>query len=489
MPGKMETLKTNLKIRIAGILIVLFFGISAEAQRVISFTKKASLSRDLIGLIVPGINIENGVDAWSVQYLTTGLDGLPDTASGLVIIPDLTLKTLPALCFQHGTVNDRTDVPSNLRGGWQLVMVMGGLGYLSFAPDYIGMGTSRGFHPYLHAETEARAAHDLYIALEEFFQKSNTGVKLTDQLFITGYSQGGHASMAYHRFLEDQGEIEVTAASHMSGPYSLSGVMKGLIFDNTPYPNPAFVASLVVAFNDIYKMYPNFEHIFKSPYAALVQKLYEEKIGVFELNDQLKAQLTSDVGANIASFMFQDSILEAAKMDDNHPLNVALKSNDVYDWAPESPTLILYCDGDETVDYKNSIVADSVMKSNGAPSVFIKNAGSGLSHSGCVMPAFTSTIDFFKTYKSTATSRATITHFPKLEIFPNPATAYLILKGIPESGAFVRIFDLSGRIVRETLVEGGQKEISVSQLSPGMYWMQVSAGQYTETRKVVIQSF
>ena len=489
MPGKMETLKAKRIIKIIGIWCIALVANTSYSQRVIDFTKKASLSSDLIGLIVQGINFENGVDAYSLQYLTTGLDGEPDTASGLVVIPDVSMKTLPALCFQHGTVNDRTDVPSNLKGGWQLAMVMGGLGYVTFAPDYIGMGSSRGFHPYLHAETEARAAHDMYSALEEFFEKSGVGVQLTDQLFITGYSQGGHASMAYHRFLETEGEISVTAASHMSGPYSLSGVMKGLIFDDISYPNPAFVASLVVAFNDVYKIYPNLSYFFKPVYADLVQKLYEEKVGVFELNEQLKTQLTLDVGSNIASFMFQDSILEAAKSNENHPLNLALKENDVYDWAPENPTLIVYCDGDETVNFQNSIYTDSVMRSNGAPEIFLKNAGAGLSHSGCVLPAFNATIDFFKTYKGATTSRATLTGIPNLEIFPNPASDYLFFKGIPENGAFVRIFDLSGRLITDRFLEGGQNELNISQLNPGMYWLQIQSGQFVETRKVVKQSF
>jgi hypothetical protein len=489
MPGKMETLKTKRIIKFIAIWSIALFANTAYSQRVIEFSKKASLSRDLIGLIVQGINFENGVDAYSLKYLTTGLDGQPDTASGLVVIPDVTAKSLPALCFQHGTVNDRTDVPSNLKGGWQLVMVMGGLGYLSFAPDYIGMGSSRGFHPYLHAETEARAAHDMYLALDEFLEKSGAGKELTDQLFISGYSQGGHASMAYHQFLENEGEIEVTAASHMSGPYSLSGVMKGLIFDNNPYPNPAFVASLVVAFNEVYKIYPNLNYLFKPQFATLVQKLYEEKVGVFELNEQLKAQLTKDVGGNIASYMFQDSILEAAKMNENHPIINALKENDVYDWVPESPTQIVYCDGDETVNFQNSIFTDSIMRSNGAPELSLKNAGAGLSHSACVIPAFTATIDFFKTYKATATSRAIVTNFPNLEIFPNPATDYLVMRGLPEAGAFIRIFDLSGRLVWERFLEGGQKEISISHLNPGMYWIQVRSGQYAETRKIVKQSF
>lgn len=34
---------------------------------------------------------------------------------------------------------------------------------------------------------------------------ANAGITLNEKLFITGYSQGGHASMALHRDLEKSG--------------------------------------------------------------------------------------------------------------------------------------------------------------------------------------------------------------------------------------------------------------------------------------------
>ena len=59
-------------------------------------------------------------------------------------------------------------------------------------PDYIGMGESPGLHPYVHGESEATATIDMIRAAREFITDS---LNLIDnhQVFLSGYSQGGHA--------------------------------------------------------------------------------------------------------------------------------------------------------------------------------------------------------------------------------------------------------------------------------------------------------
>ena len=54
------------------------------------------------------------------------------------------------------------------------------------------------------------------------------GVALSGKVMLTGYSQGGHSSMAAHRAIErdNAGEINVVAGAHLAGPYNLSGSFK-----------------------------------------------------------------------------------------------------------------------------------------------------------------------------------------------------------------------------------------------------------------------
>jgi len=455
-------------------------------QNLVSFQKKATLGADLIDLVFgsSGLSFQYGVNAYKVEYLTTGTDGELDTASGLVVIPDFSNEPLPTACFQHGTVDNRFDVPSELKGGWQLAAALAGKGYLTFAPDYLGMGSSRGFHPYVHAETEARAAHDMYLVLDELIESAGLNVERNDQLFITGYSQGGHASMAYHKFLEEQGEIPVTAAAHLSGPYSLSGVMKGIIFNNEVYGRPAFVANVILSFAEVYGLYENIDEILVEPYASWVQQTFEEELGIFDLNDSIVNYMDIALGATIPSAMFQDSILTQVANNPDHPINLALAENDLFNWSPNTPTLLGYCEGDETVNYLNAIVADSVMNALGAPAVSTFNGGN-LSHTGCVIPAMVATVNFFEPFK-VVSSRYAFESFPALRMFPNPTFGSIYFSGIPK-GAQIGIYNLRGQLLWSERNASETAQISLASFSEGMYLVKVMVENRVDTRKLVIQ--
>lgn len=469
------------------ILIALILQIQMGfAQQLVSFQKKATLGVDLIDLVFgsSGLSFQYGVTAYSVEYLTTGTDGELDTASGLVVIPDFVNGSVPTACFQHGTVDNRFDVPSELKGGWQAAAALAGKGYLTFAPDNLGMGSSRGFHPYVHAETEARAAHDMYLILDELIESAGLDITRNDQLFITGYSQGGHASMAYHQFLEEQGEIPVTATAHLSGPYSLSGVMKGIIFNNEIYGRPAFVANVILSFAEVYGIYENIDEILVEPYASWVQQTYDEELGIFDLNDSITNYMEIAFGESIPSAMFQDSILAQVANDPNHPINMALAENDLFNWKPNAPTLLGYCEGDETVSYLNSIVADSAMNALGAAAVSTFNGGN-LSHTGCVIPAMVATVNFFESFR-VVNSQYAFEAFPKLRMFPNPTSESIYFSGIP-NGAQIGIYNLQGQLLwsKRSVTETAQ--VSLATFSEGMYLVRVLAENRMDTRKLVIQ--
>ena len=73
----------------------------------------------------------------------------------------------------------------------------------------------------MHAESEARSVVDMVLALPAYLSKY--GYSWNQQLFLSGYSQGGHGTMAAHQMLEaDYPNIPVTASAPMAGPYDLS---------------------------------------------------------------------------------------------------------------------------------------------------------------------------------------------------------------------------------------------------------------------------
>jgi pimeloyl-ACP methyl ester carboxylesterase len=456
------------------------------SQNLVSFQKKATLGADLIDLVLgaSGLSFQYGVTGYSVEYLTTGTDGELDTASGLVVLPDFVNEPIPTACFQHGTVDNRYDVPSELKGGWQLAVALAARGYLTFAPDYLGMGSSRGFHPYVHAETEARAAHDMYRILDELIESAGLNVERNNQLFITGYSQGGHASMAYHKFLEEEGGIPVTAAAHLSGPYSLSGVMRGIIFNDEIYERPAFIANVILSFAEVYGLYENIEEILVEPYATWVQQTYDEQLGIFDLNDSIINYMEATIGESIPSRMLQDSIITEVSNNPNHPINLALQDNDLFNWRPVTPTLLGFCEGDETVNYRNAIVADSVMNALGAPAVTTFDGGL-LSHGECVIPAMVAAINFFDSFK-VISSQYAFEAFPELRMFPNPTFGSIYFSGIPQ-GAQLGIYNLQGQLLWSKIGVAETEQVSLNTFSEGMYLVRVMSENQIDTRKLVIQ--
>ena len=185
------------------------------SQKLVSYDRIGENSLDNINATYGFPIFRNGVEFYKITYETPDVQGVLDTASGLVVVPDQFDKSYPLLCYQHGTIGQKDDVPSNLRGGYQLAEVWSALGYVVCAPDLLGLGDSRGFHPYVHAETEASAALDMMRAVNELLPQIDRNIN--EQVFVTGYSQGGHAAAALHREIQENqsNEFIVTASAPM----------------------------------------------------------------------------------------------------------------------------------------------------------------------------------------------------------------------------------------------------------------------------------
>jgi hypothetical protein len=429
-----------------------------------------------------GLFMQNGIEMYKLTYTTPDINGDLDTASGLIVLPVRDeLLSYPLLCYQHGTVGSKDDVPSNLRGGWEIAAVFGGFGYISAAPDFLGLGESRGFHPYVHAATEASAAIDMMRA-SRAFMADYPEAEVNDQVFVTGYSQGGHAAAALQRELEANhaDEFPVTASAPMSGPYSISGEMVGLILQEEPYFYPSYLPYTALSYNEVYGLYDDIEDFFKQPYATEIQSFYEGESTLSELNEYLISTLTANEGASITRYMMQDSMIAILESEDEgHPLIQALQDNDVYDWAPQAPTRLYYCMADDQVVFTNSVLADSVMNLNGAPDTEAIDVNPTADHGGCVTPAVTNAALFFGGFQNIIVNAEERVLQPlDVELYPNPATAVTTLSGLPAQ-ASVRLLSADGRLLRQWQAEGGDFRLPLEETAAGMYYVQVvaAAGQ------------
>lgn len=209
---------------------------SSTRGNVVSATKAASYTKDQVTaalqLAAQAFNItsppqaQNGVDFYVVTYKTVDVNGAESTASGALVVPTGTTASLPLLSYQHGTTTQKSDVPSSSSDAVSqaVILLYASQGYMVSAADYLGLGqSSLPYHPFVHADSEASATLDMLRATRKEAQTLN--VPLNNQLFLVGHSEGGHATMALHRVIEQQngGEFTVTASAPAAGPYDLSG--------------------------------------------------------------------------------------------------------------------------------------------------------------------------------------------------------------------------------------------------------------------------
>lgn len=461
--------------------------LQTQAQQLISSEFKGTVSQAQLALQF-GPLMQNGVRMYKITYTTPDVFGQQDTASGLLVTPIRPGFTLPLLCYQHGTLDGPLDAPSALAGGYQLALVFGGLGYVTAAPDLLGIGESRGFHPYVHAASTASASVDMLRAVKQY--ATENALALNNQLFITGYSQGGFSAMALYKDIQENhaAEFTVTAAAPMSGPYSISGVMRDAILSDQVYLYPAYVPNTLLSYNYVYNLYSSTQQFLKEPYATMAQQYFDRQITLSQLNAMLIQQLTTDFGASIPRNMLQDSIVAAVIANPDHPVNVALRDNDVYDWTPLAPTRLYYCRADDQVNYRNSIVADSVMQLNGAPNVQALDVNTNADHGGCVQPAVFNTAFFFGQYQ-TITVTSTTTPKPVLEnvrLSPNPASEFFRIENAP-AGALLEIFDHSGRRMKAQNIQNVVQQVETTGISKGVFFVRISSEQGNWYGKVLIQ--
>ncbi len=409
----------------------------------------------------------HGVRNYRVTYSTPGIDGQPDTASGLIVLPTNTEAT-GIVVYQHGTSNGRQDVPSNLNNEALLVMAFAGQGYISCAPDYLGLGTSRGFHPYVHAATEASAGVDLLIATMGF--AADQGFESVQHIFVTGYSQGGHAAMALSQALHERptDDLWLTAGAPMSGPYSLSDVMNDRMIEGMiEYDFPDYVVYNLLGYQEFYgNIYSSLDSVFKEGYVDQILAFSKEEISLSALRNFLVDQLERDFGNTIPINMFREDFVQELRADSLHPYHIALRENDTYLWTPDVPLRMYYCGADEQVPFENSLVAEREMKARGASDVEAIELDPNANHGGCVPPAVIATIGFFNTFRTTGVGTGVT--MESISVHPNPTNGFVDIQISNGKTIDLVLTNLLGQIILRAKHEA-QPSLNLSSLRNGIY--------------------
>lgn len=431
-------------MRLPSTLLFLLFVIPVSSQEIVSVEEQDFLFEFVLDVILP-VEAEYDVQNYKVVYTTVDVFGQPDTASGMLSLPLDQELVFPLAVYNHGTVPNREAVPSR-EGVFErnLVIALAARGYIGLAPDYLGLGDNEGFHPYVHADSEASAGRDMLIAVRKWLEAED--IAFNEQVFVTGYSQGGHAAQALHRELELNTDIDVTAGAHLSGPYSISDIMLNTLFNEELATLPGYIAYTYVSYNSVYGWFDSLEQVFVEPYLPIIDSLDQLQLSLGEFNARLDTMLRNNEA--VVSDIFQDSVLQVlAEQDPDNFIIESLRDNDTYDWAPVSPTLLYYCTQDEQVPFQNALLADSVMQDNGSMVVEAVSGGP-FDHGGCVIPAYLATIAFFDQFANVySVSLGAPADRPDVSLMPNPVTpgAKLQFAGLPAGAHQFYLYDQSGR--------------------------------------------
>lgn len=464
--------------------ILLFFCIlNIESQDIITYKKVKSMTKEAIANTM-AIPAKYDVDVYVIEYTTKKLNLEKDTASGVLAVAKDTRYRFPVAVYDHGTVDNRNDVPSKGSSEQMIAIAIASYGYHCVAPDYIGLGISKGLHPYVNPESEAWATIDLINA--SYTISNSEPVYFNEQVFVTGYSQGGHAAMATafsieQRYIKGVDSMKLTAAVPMAGPYSISKEMIAFTLGDKEYSFCAYLASAFLsakmAHFDLLGE-TSVEDVFLPEYAEMIRRYESETIGLFTLNNLMKNKLSENGGKIIPKRMLKPEYLTELLSNPSNNLHLALTRMDICNWVPEAQVKMLYCKADDQVTYRNAVYTDSLMRASGALKVSSQDVMSSGNHSTCFYPALLKMISVFNGLQRIDLISKTEEVPAEISIYPNPVDDKLIIdleKNMNNNYKFT-IYDICGKIKISDEIRFFNKQYSmnVGNLNTGIYFLRIT---------------
>ncbi|WKN42726.1 alpha/beta hydrolase family protein [Tunicatimonas pelagia] len=337
--------------------------------------------------------IEYGLTLYKLNYFTE-FQGERVEASGVVALPQGT-EQFPLLLGARGTITNNQRAPSNLNfsqnssSGFEL---FASFGFFSVVPDYIGFGASSGLvHPYFDYASSARSSVDMLKATREFLTEQE--IAFSDNLFLTGYSQGGYIAVATLKYLdENPGELpntQVVATAAGAGGYNIRQTME-MILQETMYPAPVNLAFLVYAYQQTNNWNRPLTDFFQEPFASQIPSLFDGNNSTGFINTQLP---------NTLNDLFQPDFITNVRNGTESEFLAALEENSVHGWAPQTPLRLFHDIKDEVVPAEVSESTFEVMQQNGAAEVLYFPYDLAPTHQEAAQPMYLQTIPWFNSLR------------------------------------------------------------------------------------------
>ncbi|MCP4457727.1 MAG: hypothetical protein GY816_06825 [Cytophagales bacterium] len=358
---------TNL-INKRGKLISADFINTIKATDIISFFPEAEeLEGDLSNLP------NHDIDLYRVIYTSIFQNELIEL-SGLIVVPKSD-EPMSHIQYHHGTMlpypypkgEGSLDAPSLYNGEkvkekdsqYETRLFgnyLASYGYLVSLPDYVGYGNTSDYeHCYSVNNRLAEQSVDLILATREFCNEKK--IRLNEKLFLSGWSEGGAASVATQKLIESEyaQSITVTANAPLAGFYNVSHYAKKFL-TLLPFIWLDFEEDLDVL---IWTLYAINEYADGPP-------VPKEKFFKYEVNDQMDVLIDrpSSRPSKILKFTAGETRKKLVEKFDQNSL--------VDNWKPIAPIYVHHGTDDNIVYYKkNTEVMVNNLNSNGGK-VYLK---------------------------------------------------------------------------------------------------------------------
>ncbi len=337
--------------------------------------------------------IEYGLTLYKLTYFTE-FQGNQVEASGVVALP-LGTEQFPLMLGAHGTITENQRAPSNLNfsqnsaSGFEL---FASFGFVSVIPDYLGFGASSNLvHPYFDYESSAHSSVDMIKATKEFLTELR--VAYSNNLFLTGYSQGGYVAVATLKYLDENPEelpgTEVVATAAGAGGYNIRQSME-MVLQQATYPAPVNLAFLVYAYQQTNGWTRPLTDFFQEPFASQIPSLFDGSNSTGFINSQLPTVLND---------LFQPDFIANILSNSDSEFLTALEENSVHNWAPQTPLRLFHDIKDDIVSAEVSESTFEVMQQNGAAEVLYFPYDLAPTHQEAAQPMYLQTIPWFNSLR------------------------------------------------------------------------------------------
>jgi hypothetical protein len=295
--------------------------------------------------------VRYGVRTYRLVYRTVSATGQPTTASGLLAVPVSRAHRLSVVSFAHGTEVYRGDAPSMEAHGFETASAFtySSAGFATVEPDYLGLGTGPGPHPWMDVPSETTAELDMLHAARTYL--AGQGRTLHSRVFVTGFSQGASAALGLGRARQSGAlpGFRVGALAPISGAYDLRhaelpALLDGELVRLNPDPrlgakySVLYTAYGLVAFNRLHRFYASPGEVFQAPYDRTIQQLFD--------SNHTGQQVVNGTPGTLKKLLTARGFALL-----RHPaggLDTVLRIDDsVCDWAPAAPTRLYLATHDE----------------------------------------------------------------------------------------------------------------------------------------------